>query len=782
MLKKSFILISIICTLLLQLFYAQEQGQQKKEDQQKVNLLLNETTDGDYLLAIEKVGEVLQSAYINAEFTADVYLVFGDISQTDKNIDIILRSIKAANLNVRNQQMYYTVLQQIKKKLDDQSKFINKQDSIQNKIQERITALGKDKTILAFAKDSMRQKQFAKELLSLGEHYKKTTGLLSENAKLLNEKKRIILDNKTAIFYALQTVEERLQKSEIDLIKKEYPLLWKTETSVAKSNLPTNFTEKIEVEKDVTLYYLSQIIGGLVIISILMLMLALYINANLRYLRKAGYLKNLEKLNFSFINQGAFVPVLVLGLHIIILYNLSAPAVLTTLLHLTLLVSVCFLFRQNWQKNSMHNWLFLIVLFSVFSFISLFVPVSFLERSIFILINIGAIYYIIKQLKNSDNNLFKLSFFRWAGFFFVCFCAFSIIFNIFGRASLSHTLSLTATAALTQVIALSVLLKIIIEIILLQIYRTRVQRGVTTIFDHKSLSDNLKTPFIMITGYMWFVVTASNLNVWNGIREAITSMLSHPISIGSFTFTMGSVILFFALIWMAHLLQKYVAYFFGEIEDEDEENINKRQHSRLLIIRLILLIGGYLLAVLASGIPLDKISIIIGALGVGVGLGLQGIVSNFVSGVILIFDRAIRIGDIIELNSQRGRVKSMDLRTTKINAPNGSEIIIPNGSLLSQNITNWTYTNNLKQVEISFSLIGNTTPEDINKIIHKAMAAVPLVEHSRSCQIYYNSLSKDNFGILVKFWCSIYRTEEVISDTKQSLFTHFETDGIEATI
>ena len=56
---------------------------------------------------------------------------------------------------------------------------------------------------------------------------------------------------------------------------------------------------------------------------------------------------------------------------------------------------------------------------------------------------------------------------------------------------------------------------------------------------------------------------------------------------------------------------KYVAYFFGEIEDEDEENINKRQHSRLLIIRLILLIGGYLLAVLASGIPLDKISIII---------------------------------------------------------------------------------------------------------------------------------------------------------------------------
>ena len=780
MLKRNILLIIIFCSLLSQLFSSQEK--QKNEDQQKINLLLNETTDSDYLLAIEKVGEILQSAYINAEFTTDFYLLFGDIDNTSKNLDIILRSIKAANLNVRNQQMYYTILQQLKTKLDDQSKLINKQDSIQGKIQDQITSLGKDKTIIAFAKDTLRQKQFTKELLALGEHYKKTSGLLSENAKLLNEKKRKILDNKTAIFNALQTVEERLHKSEFNLLRKEYPLLWKTETSVVKNDLPANFTEKIKVEKEVTLYYLNHITGRLIAVSLIILFLLLYINANLRYLRKTGYISNLEKLSFNFLNQGALVPVLVLGIHIIILKNLSAPAVFTTLLHFVLLVSVCFLFRKNWQKASMGNWLFLIAFFSAFSFINLFVPVSFLERCIFILINAGAVYYIIKQLKNVDNNLFKLSFFRWAGFFFICFGMLSIIFNLFGRVSLSHTLSLSATVALTYVIALSVLLKIIIEIILLQIYRIRVQRGITAIFDHKSLSDNLKTPFIIITGYMWFLVTASSLNIWSGIQSAITNLLSHPVSIGNFTFTMGSVILFFALIWMAHLLQKYVAYFFGEIEEEDEENINKSQHSRLLIIRLILLIGGYMLAILASGIPLDKLSIILGALGVGVGLGLQGIVSNFVSGIILIFDKAIQIGDIIELNSQKGRVKSMDLRTTKINSPNGSEIIIPNGSLLSQNITNWTYTDNLKQIEISFSLKGNTTPEDINQIIHKAIANVPLAEHSRSCQIYYNTLSKDNFGILIKFWCSIYRTEEVISDTKQNLFTYFETNNIEVVI
>ena len=93
--------------------------------------------------------------------------------------------------------------------------------------------------------------------------------------------------------------------------------------------------------------------------------------------------------------------------------------------------------------------------------------------------------------------------------------------------------------------------------------------------------------------------------------------------------------------------------------------------------------------------------IVLGALGVGVGLGLQSVVNNFVSGIILIFDKPIQIGDVINISSESGRVKSMGLRTTKINSANGAEIIIPNGNLLSQNITNWTYTDNYKLVEIA---------------------------------------------------------------------------------
>jgi len=277
---------------------------------------------------------------------------------------------------------------------------------------------------------------------------------------------------------------------------------------------------------------------------------------------------------------------------------------------------------------------------------------------------------------------------------------------------------------------------------------------------------------------MWLVVIASNLNVWESLRTSLGSLLSHPNTIGSITFTLGNIVLFFIIIWIAHLLQKYVAYFFGEIDDENEENVNKRQHSKLLITRLIVLIAGYLLAVAASGMPLDKLSILLGALGVGVGLGLQNVVNNFVSGVILIFDKPIQIGDVIEISSESGRVKSMGLRTTKINAPNGAEIIIPNGNLLSQNITNWTYTDNFKLVEVAIEINGDTTPEAINEIVMQALESLPLINLEKAPQLYYTAISDGKYKLLIKFWCSIYRTEETISSARQVLFSNFKAKGL----
>ncbi|WET04200.1 mechanosensitive ion channel domain-containing protein [Flavobacterium sp. YJ01] len=777
-LKKTFYFLSLFFLFFFsQSNYAQEQKQVKKESRGR---LFNDTTatDSDYLMAIEKAGEVLESAYNDIDFAGDTRHLFGEMKRTESKLNLILESLKGANPNVRNQQMYRVVLQEIQQELEDQNKAINEKNLSLEKIKSRVIELRKDKTLMTLIKDTIRRQQFKKEFANLRKRYVGTDSLMTKNQTTLNNKKRLTVERKIAVSNALVTVENKLEKSGISIFKKEYPSLWQIGDSAVSKKVTHNIKAKIIIEENVAAYYLSYKAGGLITLAFFMGLLFWYISRNIKYLKENNYTESLSLLNFKYLNRGVLLPVLVIALNIAVVTNLYAPALFLELLQLFLLGVLTILFKNQWSGVSMRNWLFLLGLFFSLCFLDLFITIGLLQRFAFVAINLLGIRYGLVQIKTLKDELYIKGFFKWASILFIGLNVLSILYNLFGRVSLSNMLSLTAFISLTQIVALSVLLKIILEIILLQIYTTRVKRGIEKMFDYESLSDTLKKPFIIVISYMWLIVIASNLNIWESLRASLASLLSHPNTIGSITFTLGNIVLFFIIIWAAHLLQKYVAYFFGEIDDENEENINKRQHSKLLITRLVVLISGYLLAVAASGMPLDKLSILLGALGVGVGLGLQNVVNNFVSGIILIFDKPIQIGDVVEISSESGRVKSMGLRTTKINAPNGAEIIIPNGNLLSQNITNWTYTDNFKLVEITFEINGETIPEEINTIVNETLANLPMVNNAKPSQIYYSSISDGKYKLLIKFWCSIYRTEETISSARQELYVSFKNKGL----
>ncbi|RKR11561.1 mechanosensitive ion channel-like protein [Flavobacterium sp. 90] len=744
----------------------------------KSSLFQETTTDSDYLMAIEKAGEVLESAHNDTEFDGNSHHLFGDIKRTQSKLDLILESLKGANPNVRNQQMYRIVLKEIQQELEEQNTAINSRNLALEKIKGRVIDLRKDKTLMGLLKDTIRRKQFKKEFANLKSRYLSTDSLMTKNQGILNKNKRLTVERKIAVSNALITVDSKLEQSGIGMLKEEYPTLWSKSDTTAKKIVGQNIKAKIIIEENVAAYYLSYRAGGLITLVLLMGLLGWYISRNLKYLNSNAHADNLAQFNFKYLNRGVIIPVSVIGLNIAVVSNLYAPALFIELIQLVLLGLLTVLFKNRWPAVAMKNWIFLLVLFFVLCFLDLFIAVGFIQRCAFIVINILGIRYGLVQIKTLKEQLYIKGFFKWATIIFIGLNILSIFDNLLGRVSLANMLSLTAFISLTQIVALSVLLKIVLEVILLQIYTTRIKRGIEKIFDHESLSDTLKKPFIIIISYMWIVVIAANLNAWESLRSGLVTILSHPNTIGSITFTLGNIVLFFIIIWVAHLLQNYVAYFFGEIDDENEENVNKRQHSKLLITRLVVLIVGYLLAVAASGMPLDKLSILLGALGVGVGLGLQNVVNNFVSGIILIFDKPIQIGDVIDISNESGRVKSMGLRTTKINAPNGAEIIIPNGNLLSQNITNWTYTDNFKLVEITLEVSGDVMPEDINALIIESLESMQMVNNTKTPQIYYSAISEEKFKLQVKFWCSIYRTEETISSARQVLFGNFKAKGL----
>ena len=126
---------------------------------------------------------------------------------------------------------------------------------------------------------------------------------------------------------------------------------------------------------------------------------------------------------------------------------------------------------------------------------------------------------------------------------------------------------------------------------------------------------------------------------------------------------------------------------------------------------------GAVIASAAAGFDISKISIILGGLGVGVGFGLQNIVNNFVSGLILLFERPIRVGDTLDIDNTGGTVEQIGMRASIVSTWDGAEVIVPNANLISEDVTNWTLTHDRRRMVIPVGVSYDADPEQAAQII-----------------------------------------------------------------
>jgi potassium efflux system protein len=358
-----------------------------------------------------------------------------------------------------------------------------------------------------------------------------------------------------------------------------------------------------------------------------------------------------------------------------------------------------------------------------------------------------------------------------AGFYTVFNFA-AVLANIFGRLTLTKILGTTAVYGFAQMISLTVFVRIITEAFLLQIFASRIRKNFPATFDFTKIHKRLDRAATVLSVLLWLIVFFTNLNLYDTILDALQDILTAPRQIGSFSFTLWGIILFVGIIWLANALQKYIAYFFGDTGDDTSFDFH-RSRSRLLITRLVLFIGGFLLAVVASGLPVDRITVILGALSVGIGLGLQNIVNNFVSGIILIFDRPLRIGDLVELGDKKGRVKEIGIRACTLLTPDGAEVIIPNGDILSRNIVNWTLTNNQIRAIVTFAVQDLPDELNIKNDIIAIIRANNNVVKTREPEMIVNNIAAKSIQLSFMFWCiDITKADVAKSDISRAIFDY----------
>jgi len=144
-----------------------------------------------------------------------------------------------------------------------------------------------------------------------------------------------------------------------------------------------------------------------------------------------------------------------------------------------------------------------------------------------------------------------------------------------------------------------------------------------------------------------------------------------------------------------------------------------------LMVRYTVISLGVVLAFAAAGIEFGKIAILVGALGVGIGFGLQSIFNNLVSGLILALERPIQVGDVVEVGDLMGVVKEIGFRASRIRTYEGAEVIVPNGDLISSQMINWTLSDKRRRLQVDVGVAYGTDPKKVLKVLREAAEAHP---------------------------------------------------------
>jgi small-conductance mechanosensitive channel len=130
-----------------------------------------------------------------------------------------------------------------------------------------------------------------------------------------------------------------------------------------------------------------------------------------------------------------------------------------------------------------------------------------------------------------------------------------------------------------------------------------------------------------------------------------------------------------------------------------------------------LVFAGLAVALVAAGFEMSQLTIVVGALGLGIGLGLQNVVNNFVSGLILMFERPIQPGDVVEVGGVSGKVREIGMRATTLSTFEGADVVVPNGMLLSEKLINWTLSDQDRRIDVNVGVAYGSDPRKVLELL-----------------------------------------------------------------
>jgi small-conductance mechanosensitive channel len=281
----------------------------------------------------------------------------------------------------------------------------------------------------------------------------------------------------------------------------------------------------------------------------------------------------------------------------------------------------------------------------------------------------------------------------------------------------------------------------------------------------------LALPVFIIGLGTWFEGSSVPLQLLSQIE--LFTLFEDPVTVGELFWALMSLYLLFTIT--------------RAIQDLLQGVIVRRSRTEPEGVRAILSIGRYIvlalgLMVILAGIGFDMtaLAVIGGGLSVGIGFGLQSIISNFISGIVLLFERSLRPGDVVEVGGIMGTVKKLDIRATTVRRFDNISMIIPNETLFTSTVTNYTQNDQVTRVMIDIGVSYDSDPSQVMDILRRTCREHPLVMDDPQPLIYFKEYGDSSLKFGLGVWLAkIDYLVLVPSELRTRIFAEFKQCGIE---
>jgi potassium-dependent mechanosensitive channel len=278
---------------------------------------------------------------------------------------------------------------------------------------------------------------------------------------------------------------------------------------------------------------------------------------------------------------------------------------------------------------------------------------------------------------------------------------------------------------------------------------------------------------------VWLYGTLEVLRVLRPLQGLLTEAAALRFEFGNLSITLGGTVLFCVSIYLSFWIAKTVR---GVLAEDVLPRMTLPRgvaNSASTMTYYLLLMVGLVVALAAAGFEVSQLAIVLGALSLGIGLGLQAVINNFVSGLILMFERPIQPGDTVELAGTVGTVRDIGMRSTTFTTFEGADVVVPNGMLLSEKLINWTLSSNTRRVDIPVGVAYGCDPAQVLGLLAAVADRTENVARQPPPTVLFVGFGASSLDFSVRVWVHFNDYVSVRSNLGLGIHAALKEAGIE---